>query len=180
MRRTKRASTSQAHPFHEALLPLAVAMIIAGAAIIIVAARGASVPEPLPTVSPALGEMVRAGISLRPVFSSSTETMLREQPAFSSLISYTDTGFEPDVLAIPLDATIRFANNASAPLWIASRGDEAVRMYPQSPGGCGPSDIDSCRGLQSQEAWQFTFTVPGTWRVVNALKESHSMVIVVQ
>jgi plastocyanin len=168
------------YPLHEGLLPLAISMIIVGLAIIVVATREVS-EQPL--VSPARQEpadMVRGGTSLRPEYSSSTETMLREQPSFSALASYTEGGFEPDVLTIPLDTTVRFANNASAPLWIASRGDEAVRMYPQLPDGCGPSGIDSCRGLQSQEAWQFTFTVPGTWRVVNALREGHSMVIVVQ
>jgi len=179
MKRTKRSAFHAAHPVHHVLAPLALAMIFGGIAIILVASRELS-PAPAMPAAHSSSDLVKTGTSLRPAFSSSTEEMLRAQPSFAALISYTDSGFEPDVLVIPLDATVRFANNTSAPLWIASRGDEAVRMYPQAPHGCGPSGIDSCRGLPSQDAWQFTFTVPGTWRIVNALKESHSVVIVVQ
>jgi plastocyanin len=125
-------------------------------------------------------EAIRTGSSLMPSYSSSTEEMLLRQPEFSALISYTDTGFEPRTLTVSPGSAVRFVNNAMSRLWVASRGASEGGMYPQTNPGCGPSDIDSCGGLQTQDVWQFTFTVPGVWRVTNALNDEHDIVIVVQ
>ena len=61
------------------------------------------------------------------------------QKGFDALVSFTDSGFEPATIVVKAGQTIRFSNNASAPLQLMSTdsnlfvgtGDIAVHSYAE-------------------------------------------------
>ena len=136
---------------------------------------------PVPIFSPAkpaptLGENIRNGTASIPTYSTSTKEKLAKSHGFQALISYTDQGFEPNEATIKKGDTVRFTNNASRDVWIASQGGE-VQIYPRTKDGCGTSDLDSCLPFSPQDFWEFTFDTAGDWHVVNNLDKAKSGVV---
>ena len=52
-----------------------------------------------------------------------------------------------------------------------------MQIYPRAKDVCGSSDIDSCYPFAPQDFWEFTFTVPGDWQVVNNLDKAKGAVV---
>jgi plastocyanin len=97
---------------------------------------------------------------------------------FQLLVSYVDTGFEPQTATIKAGETVRFTNNSTEELWVAS-DDSGAPLYPHVQNGCGASALDSCQPLDPGQYWQFTFTQKGTWSLVNNLEKSSGGTITV-
>jgi len=76
--------------------------------------------------------------------------------------------------------TVRFTNNSSHLLWIASIGDAQRPLYPKVQNGCGSSRLDSCIPIASQDFWEFSFTQEGTWRYAGNLDKTRTGTVVVQ
>lgn len=105
---------------------------------------------------------------------------LQNSPAtFQYLVSYTDKGFQPDTLAVKKGQTVRFTNNSSAQLWVASIGEGAYQIYPGTS-SCGASAFDSCQALQAGDFWEFTFTQSGTWDFQNNLDKNETGTVTVK
>ncbi len=114
-----------------------------------------------------------------PAFTEETQKKLEMFGRFDALISYTDGGFAPPSITISSGQTLRFTNNSSSAIWIAA-GDTPESRYPGGDSGCSSSKLDSCGPIATQDFWQFTFTEPGTWKVVNNVDKSKELIVVVQ
>ena len=129
--------------------------------------------------SPSLAGKIRVGDAPIPPYSASTRMKLEQSKGFQHLVSYTENGFEPSRITVKNGETVRFANNSSYDVWIAADGRN-VQIYPRTREVCGSSDLDSCEPFPPQDFWEFTFTIPGEWRVVNNLDKSKGGVVTVQ
>ncbi len=103
---------------------------------------------------------------------------LAQNPTFQYLISYTDKGFQPNVLKIKEGQTVRFTNNSTQSLWVASIGSASSQIYPGTS-TCGGSTFDSCETLKPGDFWEFTFTTPGTWSFQNNVDKTYGGTITV-
>ena len=97
---------------------------------------------------------------------------------FQLLVSYVNSGFEPKEATIHTGDTVRFTNNSSHEMWVASDGSSGP-VYPGVQNGCGSSALDTCKTLRPGEYWEFTFTQVGSWSFVNNLDKSASGVLIV-
>lgn len=134
--------------------------------------RGAEQSKPL-------AEKIRTGETPIPLFTEATEAKLNKDPVFHALAAYTDRGFEPSMITIKRGETVRFTNNSSHDVWIASSGAN-VQIYPRTQEVCGSSDLDSCEPFAPQDFWQFRFDIAGEWEVVNNLDKSKSAKVIVR
>lgn len=123
-------------------------------------ANGVRIPPPQPPPTPA-------------------DTVAAQQgQSFQLLVSYVNTGFEPQSVTIKAGETVRFTNNSTEELWVAA-DDSAGALYPHVQNGCGSSALDSCGPLEPGQYWQFTFTEKGTWSFTNNLDKSNGATIAV-
>jgi len=113
-----------------------------------------------------------------PPLTPEIEKQLKESRGFELLISYTDSGFEPREAKIRLRESVRFTNNASHRLWVASIGGEG-KLYPGTS-DCGASRFDTCRALDPLEFWEITFDARGAWAFRNNVTQEHVGVILVE
>ena len=126
-----------------------------------------------------LGEKIRTGDVPAPTYTAETAAKLERGPVFHALASYTDNGFEPARIRIKRGQTVRFTNNSSKDVWIASSGT-SVAIYPRTREVCGSSDLDSCEPFRPQDFWQFRFDVAGEWEVVNNLDKAKNATVIVE
>lgn len=110
-----------------------------------------------------------------------TPTATSNEPATSSSaaatvpkISYTDTGFSPSSLTVPVGTTVTFADTASDAMYIASSPhpthqdyDGTTRAVHCAAGYTGATPFDECTAAKPGQSWTFTFTKPGTWKFHN-------------
>lgn len=123
-----------------------------------------------------LSDAIRAGsIPRPPLTASSTIKALTKTRGFQALVSYTDAGFEPKEVTIKAGQTVRFTNNSSHPLRVASK-DASVSdaLY------CQRGSFDSCTPIRPQEFWEFTFETSGAWQVTNALDPTSAATVQVR
>jgi plastocyanin len=113
----------------------------------------------------------------QPVATASDTVAEQSKHPFSLLISYVDSGFEPATAHVHVGDTVRFTNNASGDLWVASSG---TAFYPRTQDGCGSSDLDSCKPLSPGQFWEFTLMKKGIWQYANNLDKSKLGTIIVQ
>jgi len=102
---------------------------------------------------------------------------LEQSPTFQYVVSYTDQGFQPSTLTVKKGATVRFSNNSSNNLWIASFGTASHQIYPGTS-VCGGSSFDSCESLSRGDFWQFTFNETGVWEFKNNAVNSVGTIVV--
>lgn len=108
-----------------------------------------------------------ATASYPPPFTPAVQAQLAASKGFQLLVTYTNRGFEPAETTLKKGETVRFTNNSSENLWVASTG-VGGRVYPaDSQAECGQSALDSCRIIKHGEFWEFTFDVVGTWSYQN-------------
>lgn len=137
-------------------------------------------PTPVPVVlEDNLADQIRVGKAPVPEYTDAVAAKLEKGNGFAALVSYTDRGFEPSTATIRVGESVRFTNNSSRELWIASSG-EKVAVYPRSAESCGSSELDSCEPFSPQDFWEFTFSRGGTFEVVNNLDKSTSGFITVE
>ncbi len=113
-----------------------------------------------------------------PAMTPHMENVLKESTGFQHLVSYTDRGFVPDTLNIKNGETVRFTNNSSHNLWVASSASGSDRLYPSEPDeSCGQSAFDSCVSMKPLEFWEFTFDETGEWSYMNNVTPSDTAVV---
>ena len=104
---------------------------------------------------------------------------LARSRGFEAFISYNDRGFEPSEVTIKKGQSVRFTNNSSSGLWIASAGSTENPQYP-GVSDCGGSTFDSCHTLLPYDFWEFTFTENGIWMFQNNLDKTKAGVVKVR
>ena len=97
---------------------------------------------------------------LPPPMTPLMQEQLAKSSGFQHLVSYGDDGFSPAALTVAAGDTVRFTNNSTKDVWIAS-----VNYPGQS--SCGGSSFDTCLVLKSGEFWEFTFDEVGSWTYKN-------------
>ena len=125
-----------------------------------------------------LAEAIRTGEAPRPEYTAEVAAKVAMSTKVSALISYTDNGFEPTTLRISSGEAVRFTNNSSGDLWVATA--DGATVYPRTHESCGSSDLDSCVPLAPMDFWEFTFEARGEWRVVNNLDKSKGLTVIVE
>lgn len=154
-------------------------MLLAFVGIVGLFSGRAPVVMPVVEEQTTLADEIRTGAAGIPPLSEATKAKLEKGPVFHALASYTDNGFEPSVIRIKSGETVRFTNNSSNDVWIASSG-ESVQLYPRTSQTCGSTDLDSCEPFSPMDFWQFRFDVSGEWEVVNNLDKSKSGKVIVE
>ena len=110
------------------LVEVIVALAFVGAIIL-----GLMFVRPIPDQQAPYAEMIRMGEAERPpVTDTQTTQALAETNGFQALVSYTDTGFEPQMITVKQGETIRFTNNSSNQMHIVVNAD-TVTEYQLNP-----------------------------------------------
>ena len=85
-------------------------------------------------------------------------------------VTYTDTGFSPETIEIESGETVRWVNNSTRNLWVASAVHPTHTLYPlKADGDCLGSSFDACTGIAPDESFEFTFNESGSWNYHNHL-----------
>ncbi|HLD11294.1 MAG TPA: hypothetical protein VJB91_00080 [Patescibacteria group bacterium] len=87
------------------------------------------------------------------------------------VIEYTEDGFQPKMITIPLDTTVRWINRTSRPMWIAS----AVHPTHQELPG-----FDALKGYATGESYSYTFTKIGSWKYHDHLNPKATGEVIVE
>lgn len=127
-------------------------------------------------LSPLQLQTTGSGEIIAPQMTETMKKVLEESKGFHALVSYTERGFEPRTLSIKKGETVRFTNNSSRDVWVASSGT----LYPGGNNSCGQSAFDSCVSLHPLEFWEFTFGERGEWSFVNNLHKEAAGIVSVE
>ncbi len=102
---------------------------------------------------------------------SGSQEGLGEAKQENVVITYTDSGFSPNVLSVRNGGTVVFKNESNKPMLIASAPHPADNDYPE---------LNSTKSLNKGESYSFTFTKSGSWGFHNNLYPSDTGMITVQ
>ena len=116
----------------------------------------------------------------QPPLTASDTIAAQSSDTFQLLVSYVNSGFEPQSARVQVGDTVRFTNNSTGELWVASVASGSGERYPGTSACGGTSELDSCGALQPGQFWEFTFTQKGTWELLNNLDKSKTASITVQ
>lgn len=96
-------------------------------------------------------------------------------------VSYTDGGFSPQTLNIKMGDTIRFTNESSGGMWVASAIHPTHALYPEKTASdCLGSTFDQCASVSNGESWEFTFNQKGEHKYHNHVRASKTGTIIVE
>lgn len=102
------------------------------------------------------------------------------EPTGSSarIVTYSESGFSPQTLAVAPGTTVIFQNNTSVPFWPVAAVSGG---YPQG-GGCGNSKsaFDACAPIAPSSSWSFKFDKIGNWKYLDATNPAHTGIIIVK
>jgi len=83
-----------------------------------------------------------------------------------ALVSYIGEGFDPEILGpITVGTTVRFFNESSSEVWVASDNHPTHQVLPE---------FDSLAGIGTNEFYEFTFDEVGEWTYHNHLNSSQT------
>ncbi|OGG61987.1 hypothetical protein A3I46_02550 [Candidatus Kaiserbacteria bacterium RIFCSPLOWO2_02_FULL_54_13] len=92
-------------------------------------------------------------------------------------VTYTDQGFSPANVAIPLGTSVTFVNQSSGNMWVASAMHPTHTAYSGTslsqhcPDTAGTA-FDECAATASGSSYTFVFNKAGTWKYHNHLNIS--------
>lgn len=88
-------------------------------------------------------------------------------------VVYTDEGFDPDTITVNSGETVRWINNSSRNMRVASAVHPTHTLYPAKSGDdCLGSSFDACVGVAQGGSWEFTFDEIGSWKYHDHLNAS--------
>ena len=140
---------------------IAVIIVIAGGWYLL--SRGpASAPQAAPT-------------DQTPVTASSTTTtttMTTPVPPAGVTVIYSNQGFAPKSVTVPLGTTVTFVNQSSSGMWVASAAHPTHIVYSgtslsQHCPDTANTSFDACAAVASNNSFSFTFNKVGTWNYHN-------------
>ncbi len=102
-------------------------------------------------------------------------------PSSITVVTYTDNGFSPETVTILKGESVRFKNESSSRMWVASDIHPTHTLYPiKSDNDCLGSSFDQCKTSVNGESWVFTFNAAGEWRLHNHVRASKRGTIIVK
>lgn len=98
-----------------------------------------------------------------------------------TVVTYTNDGFSPQEIAVKKGQVVRFVNESSSSMWVASVIHPTHSLYPAKSGDdCLGSAFDQCAVNQNGEVWEFTFTEVGSHGYHNHVRSSKRGKIIVE
>ncbi|MGE5298097.1 MAG: hypothetical protein ACM3KM_02965 [Acidobacteriaceae bacterium] len=94
-------------------------------------------------------------------------------------VSYDGSSFSPSLQTVNKGDTVKFVNNSSANMWVASDPHPLHNGYPTT-GGCVASTFDACTNITPGNSFSFQFDIVGSWGYHNHLNPAQKGTIVVQ
>ena len=98
-------------------------------------------------------------------------------------VAVTDSGFSPETITVPAGSLVRFTNQRSVAVWVASDVHPTHRAYPGSDiAKCGTDAqiFDACGEFNQGDVYSFVFNEKGTWRYHDHLHSSIKGTIIVE
>lgn len=127
-----------------------------------------TVSEPAPLGSP---ENPLSEADLRSSAGPRDEDVSSSTPTGPIMVIYSDAGFAPGVITIARGTTVRFENQSSESLWVASN---------PHPTHTGLPGFDSKKTIGSGQSYTYTFAKTGTFGFHNHLSPNKVGIVVVQ
>jgi plastocyanin len=95
-----------------------------------------------------------------------------QTPATGTTVIYSDRGFSPASLTVPLGTTVTFINQSSRDMWVASAMHPAHTVYSGTSlsehcPDTANTAFDACAAITSGNSFSFTFNKEGTWKYHN-------------
>ncbi len=85
-------------------------------------------------------------------------------------ISYGTGGFTPATVTVKVGTTVRFANDGSAQMWVASAVHPTHQVLP---------GFDQLTSVGNGGSYEYTFTKVGTWKYHNHVNPSETGTVIV-
>ena len=104
-----------------------------------------------------------------PVVGSTTPEMIVGNTVPVVEVTYTDQGFSPSSITIPLGTTVTFTNQSTKDMWVASAMHPTHILYSgtslsQHCPDASNTSFDQCSTGASGSSFSFTFNKEGTWK----------------
>ena len=116
-----------------------------------------------------------------------TEEQPVADPEFVALVSLTDTGFSPASVSVRAGETVRFVNQSSRGMWVASDEHPTHTEYDGTStrehcvdGLNTNGTFDQCQQAAAGSFWEYTFEKRGTFGFHNHVGASNTGTIVVE
>lgn len=98
-----------------------------------------------------------------------------------TVVTYTDDGFSPKSVTISQGDIVRFVNESSSRMWVASASHPTHTFYPEkTDGDCLGSAFDQCEAVENSSEWEFVFNKTGTHKYHNHVRASKTGTIIVE
>lgn len=79
------------------------------------------------------------------------------------VVTYSNEGFAPKEIDVAVGQTVRFVNESSGNMWVASAVHPSHTVLPE---------FDEKKSIGNGEVYEFTFTKAGAWEYHNHVKPS--------
>lgn len=107
--------------------------------------------------------------------------------AHTTLITYTNAGFSPKTVSIKVGDTVRFVNNSSHGMWVASNAHPTHTAYDGtsaqqhcSNGTDTNGGFDECTAVNPGSVYSFTFPKAGAFEFHNHVQASDTGTVTVK
>lgn len=87
------------------------------------------------------------------------------------VVTYSDDGFTPKEVNVAVGQTVRFVNESSGNMWVASDNHPSHEIMPE---------FDDKKSIVNSENYEFTFTKIGKWSYHNHVKPSAIGTVIVK
>lgn len=108
-------------------------------------------------------------------------SLSNDMGSYDHLVRFDGDVFEPKELTIRVGERVRFLNESDTGVWPASAVHPTHSVYPdKDPSNCLGSSFDSCRALEKDEFFDFTFEHEGEWRYHDHVRAFKTGVVIVR
>ncbi len=87
------------------------------------------------------------------------------------VVKYNDSGFTPENIEVSAGQVVRFVNESTGNMWVASDNHPTHKIMPE---------FDNKKAVSAGESYEFTFTKVGEWAYHNHVKPSAVGTVVVK
>ena len=125
------------------------------------------------TLSPTGAEMETLSPSLKTTGSEGAADKGGVSPATTTgqmTVTYADAGIDPKTLTVKRGATVRWVNQGSGTMWVASALHPTHQLLP---------GFDELKSVGKGGTYEYTFTKVGTWKYHNHMVPSDTGTVVV-
>ncbi len=98
-------------------------------------------------------------------------TTLIAENQTTATIMYTNRGFSPTTLEVPVGTKVIFTNQGDGLMWVASAHHPTHQLLP---------GFDSFKGVPNGASYEYTFTKAGVWKYHDHLNASSRGLVIVK